>query len=176
MSHQALEEELLFPEIDRLGGTTGSMQANIEQQRACKPALTALQEYTRSTAPGDYDADVLLRLLNDLRAPLQTHLTAEISTFLELERDYDSAALLHMCRTVEKAASVRPTFLYEILTLVLGLSDRTCEGGIHDFSTVPWFLTYVMHYWFARRHAGAWRSYPSDKRSRPRALLFHGRE
>jgi hypothetical protein len=80
-------------------------------RRACKPALTALQEYTRSTALGDYDADVLLRLLDDRRAPLQTHLTAEISTFLALERDCDSAALLHMCRTVEKAASVRPNFL-----------------------------------------------------------------
>jgi hypothetical protein len=102
MSHQELEDELLFPEMDRLRGTMGSMQANIEQHRACKPALTALQEYTRSTAPGDYDADVLLRLLNGLCAPLQTHLTAEICTFLELERDCGSAALLHMCRTVEK--------------------------------------------------------------------------
>lgn len=119
---------------------------------------------------------MLLRLLNDLRVLLQTHLTAESSTFLEPEGDCDSAALLHMCRTVEKAASLGPTFLYEILTLVQGLSDRTCEGGIHDFSAVPWFLTHVMHYWFVRRHAGAWRSCPSDTWSRPRALLFLGRE
>jgi hypothetical protein len=35
-------------------------------------------------------------MLDELRPPLQAHLTDEISTLLELEKDCDSAALLHM--------------------------------------------------------------------------------
>jgi hypothetical protein len=38
LSHQALEEEVFFPEIDRLQGVMGSMQVNIGQQ----PCLSAL--------------------------------------------------------------------------------------------------------------------------------------
>ena len=33
----------------------------------------------------------------------------------------------------------------EVLPLVLGLSDRTYEEGIHSFPPVPWFLPYLMH-------------------------------
>lgn len=59
------------------------------------------------------------------------HLAAEISTLLELEKDCDGAALLHMWGAVEKAASSPPNFMYEILPMV--------EGSIHSFPAVPRF-------------------------------------
>lgn len=47
-----------------------------------------------------------------------------------------------------------------IAPLVFGTADRSFEGGIHDFPSVPFFVPYVIHYVFARRYRGAWRFNP----------------
>lgn len=74
VSHQQLEEILLFPEIDWLrGGAVGSMVVYIEQHRACTPGL---------------------EMLDGLRPPLEQHLKDEVGTLLELDKDCDSDALL----------------------------------------------------------------------------------
>src|SRR5271163_3671010 len=105
LSHQRLEEDLVFPEIDRLRGVTGSMQVNIDQHRACAPGLDKLRRYAAGTDPRDYDAATLVALIDGFRSVLQRHLTNEVSTLLKLEKDYDSGALLKMWRVAEKAAT-----------------------------------------------------------------------
>ena len=127
LSHQRLEEDLVFPEIDRLRGVTGSMQVNIDQHRACAPGLDKLRRYAAGTDPRDYDAATLVARIDGFRLVLQRHLTNEVSMLLKLEKDYNSGALL----------KIRPNFIDEVLPLVLGLSDRTYEGDIWDFPPVP---------------------------------------
>lgn len=144
LSHQWLEEDPVFPEIDRLRGVTGTMQVNIDQHRACAPGLDKLRRYAAGTDPRDYDAATLVALIDGFRSVLQRHLTNEVSTLLKL-KDYDSGALLKMWRVAEKAAGMPPNFIDEVLPLVLGLSDRTCQGDIQDFPPVPWFLPYLVH-------------------------------
>ena len=116
-----------------------------------------------------------MALIDGFRSVFQRHLTNEASTLLlKLEKDYNSGALLKMWRVAEKAAGIRPNFIDEVLPLVLGLSDRTYERDIQDFPPVPWFLPYLVHYWFARKHAGAWRFCPSDVQSKPRSCSLLG--
>ena len=146
---------------------------NIDQYRACAPGLDKLRRYAAGADPMDYDAATLVALVDGFRSVLQRHLTNEVSTLLKLEADYDSGALLKMWRVAEKAAGMPPNFIDEVLPLVLGLSDRTYEGDIQDFPPVPWFLPYLVHYWFARKHAGAWRCL-LDMWSKPRELQFVG--
>jgi hypothetical protein len=57
---------------------------------------------------------------------------------------------------------------------VFGTADRTFEGGIHDFPSVPFFVPYVIHYVFERKHRGAWRYNPSDAWRDPKELAFKG--
>jgi hypothetical protein len=114
-------------------------------------------------------------LIDGFRSVRQRHLTNEVSTLLlKLEKDYDSGALLKMWQVAEKAAGMRTNFVDEVLPLVLGLSDRTYEGDIQGFPPAPWFLPYLVRFWFARKHAGAWRFYPSNMWSKPRKLQFVG--
>lgn len=47
-----------------------------------------------------------------------------------------------------------------IAPLVFGTADRSFEGGIHDFPSVPFVVPYVIHFVFARRYRGAWRFNP----------------
>lgn len=83
VSHQQLEERLLFPEIDRLRrGAASSMAVYIEQHRACAPGLETL---------------------DSLRSPLEQHLKDEVGTLLELDKDCDSDVLLRIWRVVENA-------------------------------------------------------------------------
>jgi hypothetical protein len=59
-----------------------------------------------------------------------------------------------------------------ILPMVLGCADRSYEGGIHNFPPFPFFFPYLVDYWFARTHRGAWRFSPCDMYGKPRPLAF----
>lgn len=54
----------------------------------------------------------------------------------------------------------------------MGSRDVTFEHGMHTWPPVPFFVPYLVHYFFERRHRGAWRFSPSDTYGRPRKLAF----
>jgi hypothetical protein len=56
--------------------------------------------------------------------------------------------------------------------MVLGCADRSYEGSIHNFPPFPFFFPYLVDYWFARTHRGAWRFSPCDMYGKPRPLAF----
>jgi hypothetical protein len=64
------------------------------------------------------------------------------------------------------------TCQYRLFPLVMGSRDVTYEGGIHHWPPIPFFVPYLVHWYFERKHAGAWRFSPSDTFGRPRALKF----
>jgi hypothetical protein len=61
-----------------------------------------------------------------------------------------------------------------IAPLVFGTADRNFENGAHDFPAVPFFVPWVIHYVFARRHRGAWRFNPCTLWRERRELEFGG--
>jgi hypothetical protein len=59
-----------------------------------------------------------------------------------------------------------------IAPLIFGTADRNFENGAHDFPAVPFFVPWVIHYVFARRHRGAWRFNPCTMWRERRELEF----
>jgi len=59
------------------------------------------------------------------------------------------------------------------MPFALGCTDKTYEGGVHkDFPPWPFFVPYMVNYWFSWTFAGAWRFCPCDFWGRPRPLEF----
>lgn len=59
------------------------------------------------------------------------------------------------------------------MPFALGCADKTYEGGKHkDFPPWPFFVPYLINYWYARKFAGAWRFCPYDFWGRPKPLPF----
>jgi hypothetical protein len=75
---------------------------HIDQHRACAPGLDKLWRYTAGTEPRDYDAAILVALIDGFRSVPQRHLTNEVGTLLELEKDCESVALLKMWQVAER--------------------------------------------------------------------------
>jgi hypothetical protein len=67
------------------------------------------------------------------------------------------------------------TAQYDLFPVVFGCHDRTYENA-DNFPPVPGIFRYLVHYYFARRHRGAWRFSPCDMWSTPRPLLFAGNQ
>jgi hypothetical protein len=57
--------------------------------------------------------------------------------------------------------------------MVMGCIDDTYEGGIHKglFPQSPFFVPYLVKYWYERRHAGTWKFSPCDGFGKPRPLV-----
>ncbi|KAL8785858.1 MAG: hypothetical protein Q9195_008453 [Heterodermia aff. obscurata] len=169
--HHDAEEEVFFPSIEVISGVQGIMEHNIEQHRAFTPGFDLFQEYSRTCLPKDYDGQKIKSLIEGFAGPLTQHLHDEIGTLRDLDK-YDSERIRKAYKRLEK--SLMATDNYRIGPLVFGTADRSFEGGMHDFPAVPFFVPYVIHYWFARRHRGAWRFNPCTMWRDRRELAFKG--
>jgi hypothetical protein len=168
--HHRLEEEHMFGAFETLSGSTGCMETNIEQHHAFEQGLHDLRHYVTTASPKSYSSATLLQILDSFAKELHKHLIVEIDTLLALQKTCDSTALLAIFRKAEKAATKMP--ITEILPLLMGLCDRTYEGGIHSWPPAPWFAPWVVYYFFSWQHDGAWRFCPSTTWSIPRRLEF----
>ncbi|KAK7897638.1 hypothetical protein LTR67_004267 [Exophiala xenobiotica] len=185
--HHDAEEKIFFPSIERISEVPGLMERNIEQHRAFTPGFDLFQDYSRICLPQDYDGRKIRGLIEDFAEPLTRHLHDEIETLRALDK-YDSKAIRQAYQRLEKSlmdtdnvrdplaacecGNVTDCFQYRIGPLVFGTADRTFEGGMHDFPSVPFFVPYIIHYWFARRHRGVWRFNPCTMWRDPRELAF----
>jgi len=169
--HHDAEEKIFFPSIEAISGVQGIMERNIEQHRAFTPGFDLFQEYSRTCLPKDYDGRKMRSLIEAFAEPLTRHLYDEIETLRALDK-YDSVRIRQAYQRFEK--SLMATDNYRIGPLVFGTADRSFEGGMHDFPSVPFFVPYVIHYLFARRYRGAWRFNPCTMWRDPRELAFKG--
>ena len=168
--HHRLEEEHMFSAFESLSGTPGSMATNIEQHHAFEKGLHDLHNFATTTVSKAYDSNTFIKILDSFAEELHSHLLVEIDTLLALQSTCDSFALLAVFTKAEKVAAKMP--MTEILPLLMGLCDRTYEGGIHSWPPAPFFAPWVVYYLFSWQHGGAWRFCPSDTWSRPRPLEF----
>jgi hypothetical protein len=172
--HHDAEEKEFFPSIDAISGIEGLMSQNVEQHRAFTPGFEQFEEYCRTCPPAEYDGEKLKTLVEGFAEPLTRHLYDEIETLRALDK-YDSVRIRQAYQRFEKSLmatdNVSPLHGSNIIApltmikqriapLVFGTADRSFEGGIHDFPSVPFFVPYVIHYVFARRYRGAWRFNP----------------
>ena len=156
----------MFPGFERGAGQPGFMEREIEQHHAFESGLKKLRENAVAEKVDAYDSKDLRGIIDSFAGILPQHLRDEISTLLEL-RDCNSGELMAVYKAADKKAAGQAKD--EIFPMVLGLCDQSFPGA-EDFPPAPWIAPYLVHYWFARRHAGAWRFLPSDMWGRKRDL------
>ncbi|KAH7381501.1 hypothetical protein DE146DRAFT_670756 [Phaeosphaeria sp. MPI-PUGE-AT-0046c] len=166
-AHHDLEEESLFPALERLTGEKGLMDSNVAEHRLFHTALAAYAEYLgplRDT-PHDFSASIVIKLIDALAPPLLSHLSSEIPTLLGLschphfakpssEADLASAAdsLVSLYAAEEKSITMRLSFTEGQMFFFFNL-DREYEGGRwKDWPPVPNSVI-----WLTLRTWGQWR-------------------
>ncbi|ETN43574.1 uncharacterized protein HMPREF1541_02733 [Cyphellophora europaea CBS 101466] len=170
--HHDAEEQSFFPSIEQISGVPGIMERNVEQHRAFTPGFDRFYEYSRTCLPRDYDGGQLKSLIEGFAEPLTRHLSNEVETLRALDV-YDGERIRQAYKRLEKI--LMATDNRRIAPLVFGTADRTFEGGMHDFPAVPFFVPFIIHYWFGREHRGAWRFNPCTMWRDPRELAFRQR-
>lgn len=108
--HHDAEEEFYFPEVERLTGVKGLMEANVAQHHAFMPGLEAFTKFAVETSVEEYDGMKLRAIVDSFGETLTKHLTDEIETLLELKA-YDGAVMKKV---------------YEEFDLKLRAGDKVC--------------------------------------------------
>jgi len=169
--HHEAEETLFFPAVEKLPGTpAGAMQSNVEQHHAFEPGLQRFEEYVRGCEEGNekFSAEKLKAIVDSFGETLTDHLKDEIPTLLRLE-GVDSKALREAYGLFDK--ELRKGEKDALYPIVMGCSDKSFEGG-NTFPEAPFFVPYVIHYYFERKYKGSWRFNPCTAWSQPRLLVF----
>lgn len=197
--HHAMEELHFFPAIEKYSGQVGLMDVNVGQHQAFERELEGFRGYVFGVKPEEYDGEKLREVVEKLAGPLGLHLREEIGTLLALEK-FGEKELLKAWADLEKAVfadmgdKVRSSSRcikrrndsggdsltvkqHMILPVGLGANDRTFEGGKNGlWPAFPFFVPYMVKYWYMKKHAGAWRFCPCDVFGQPRELQFLGAE
>ncbi|KAI1807131.1 hypothetical protein F4811DRAFT_566995 [Daldinia bambusicola] len=157
-----VEESFIFPEIEK------------HQHELFHDGMAKLLAYSQATKPEEYrwdGAGGMREIIDSFSKQLTDHLYDELNVFLGL-KTMDSELLRKTWLRAEKVAkqSGNIGILYDVFPVVLGCVDKTYEGG-HPFPNMPWFLPYLVKYWFGAGN-GAWRFNPCDWWGQPRPLVF----
>ena len=118
-----------------------------------------------------------MRKIIDYFGPLLTqHLTEEIATLLALEKFSDPVLKKAFMNFDEEArkGDARKGDPYTLYPLVMGTADH--QYGGESWPAVPFFVRYLVRYWYERRWRGVWRFNPSDTWGVPRGLAFGAAE
>lgn len=95
--HHGAEEQILFPNIERLCEKPGLMEGNISQHHTFAPGLETFREYAQSCREGKdtYDAIKYKQIIDSFASEMSKHLKEEVDTLLSLdpwaERIYEEA-------------------------------------------------------------------------------------
>jgi len=170
--HHDTEESTLFPAIEEFTKQPGLMEGNREQHLAFHSGMEAFFKYAQTTRPEAYSWTTMKGLIGGFAPALMKHLVDEIDSLLNLQ-GYDSKEVMKLWRATEEIAkgAKHPNIFDEIIPCVLGCADKTYEGG-NPFPPLPFFIPYLVQYWFAAKNKGAWRFLPCDMWGRPRPLMF----
>ncbi|MCJ1408381.1 hypothetical protein MMC19_002456 [Ptychographa xylographoides] len=168
--HHEIEESGFFPAIEKFTQKPGLMEGKIQQIHEFLPGMHRFLEYVQSTSPEEHRWESFEDIVDSFAPVLVKHLKDTIDTLLALV-EYDSDGLMKMYRGFEKiAANSSHPNLYvsfpkvygsiraqlstdEIMPCVLGCADKTYEGG-NTFPPAPFFVPYVIKYWFAAKNKG----------------------
>ncbi|KAF2832497.1 hypothetical protein CC86DRAFT_462780, partial [Ophiobolus disseminans] len=173
--HHSGEEKLLFPvltEIAKEAGMEGDvMESNIVQHHAFEEGLNETMRWCEDVRAGnkDFDAKVLVELIDSFAPILVQHLHNEIDTLVKLDACDGKKIKKAMAETAQ--AAIKTADVYIVLPQIMGCIDRGYPGS-GDFPPVPFFLPYLNAWWFSRRYKGCWRFNPCDHWGRPRPLVF----
>ncbi|KAG4424775.1 hypothetical protein IFR04_002123 [Cadophora malorum] len=166
--HHDAEEEFYFPEVERLTGVKGLMEANVAQHHAFMPGLEAFTKFAVETSVEEYDGMKLRAIVDSFGETLTKHLTDEIETLLELKA-YDGAVMKKVYEEFD--LKLRAGDKSVLFPMVLGTCDAGYEGGC-VWPGLPGPVMSLVHYWFERKYKGVWRFSPCSTWGEKRPLAF----
>ncbi|WEW57290.1 hypothetical protein PRK78_002755 [Emydomyces testavorans] len=170
--HHHVEEEYMFPGLEKLSGIEGLMDKNIQQHRDFEAGLKKLREYAFNTDASAYDGEKLKTILDILGPVLEKHLHAEISTLLDLSK-YDSEKLFEVWELVAKKAEAgTDKFRYGVMMLACTDNTFLVDGKNVRYPPFPAFVPYLTKWVFQWSYSGAWRFAPCDLFGNPKPLAF----
>lgn len=195
--HHYTEETHVFPqwdEIARAAGTTESITSeNIEQHHAFEVGFEELRKYATDVQEGklEYDGKKITAIMDSFGPILNEHLHDEIKMILSMDKYGNGATVKKILDDAAQeglatADPVRPPLeaakttanisKNATLPLMFGCVDKTIPTvpGTADWPPVPFYLSYMNHLWFTRKHQSIWRFNPCDNWGRPRPLPFLG--
>lgn len=84
--HHTGEEEMFFPEVEKMAGVKGVMDGNIEQHRVFGAGLESLKEYAEGVLADKhgFEGGKVVEIIDGFGESLVKHLTEEIPTLVGL--------------------------------------------------------------------------------------------
>lgn len=169
--HHEVEDDFLFPELEKLLGRPGAMEENTKGHETFMQAFHDFQAYiSDSETVNRFDGAKWRGLMESFAPDLIQHLHDEIPTLLSLHV-LEPKALTKVWAQAHKMATQNDD-LYISGPFVLGCQDKQfrIDGEIQDFPGMPWCVQVLIRKWHARKHAGVWEFCPSDLRGQRRLL------
>ncbi|KAL2811559.1 hemerythrin HHE cation binding domain-containing protein [Aspergillus granulosus] len=171
--HHSLEEEIMFPGIEKDLGKEGLMKGNLEEHQAFEGAMEEFKQYITNTEVESYKAAVVKELVDKFGKLLVDHLHREIQNLLEVGRELDpSGQMLKKNYLAFEEKLVAQSSWTRHHPFIFGCRDATFEGGVNGNwpAGVPFFIPYVISGVLSRKLGGVWRFLPSDFHGKPRDL------
>ncbi|CZR62089.1 uncharacterized protein PAC_11986 [Phialocephala subalpina] len=170
--HHDYEESTFFPSIEEYTKEKGIMETSMRQHEAFHAGLEEFGEYVYGVGVEEWDAKRLLGIVDGFGEALQLHLRDEIETLLGLEK-YGGDKLQKAWDELEAKIQREMTDKLKVIPAGLGAIDRTFEGGRHKhWPPFPWFVPYLVKYFFMWKYRGVWRFSPCTVFGEPKELPF----
>lgn len=100
-----MEENTIFPGLEKVLGKKGVLEGNLNQHHAFEGKLKEVVKYSGDTSVEKYDANALKKLMDGVAEELHKHLKEEIESLLSLREYGDGEGLLQVWKKGENEAS-----------------------------------------------------------------------
>ena len=172
-AHHDGEEEIFFPEIERMTGEHGLMAPSISQHHAFAKGFTAWANWLKSieARKNNFSPDMCRSLMDDFIPPLAAHLHDEIAFVLSLAR-FGSKLDLRALGKKEGDLVMARLSKTKVLPVFMLNHDAEFEGGWHAFPPVPRIVRWVLRSVFGRWEAKWWVFSTVGYDGRARALKY----
>ncbi|KAF9870100.1 hemerythrin HHE cation binding domain-containing protein [Colletotrichum karsti] len=174
--HHHTEETDVFPEIEKMAGVTGLMQANVAQHEAFIGGLHEYMGYLQRVQKEEeaYSGEKLKSIIDSFMPGLRQHLDDEIDTLLKLgeyDREWDVWFEKLMKKLLGKSND--PALKTTTFPLLLTNRDRTFDEGVYAWwPALPWFVVILFRWFFIPTHKSWWRFSSCDDQGVPKELPF----
>jgi len=148
------------------------MDKNVEQHEAFQKGVEEFGEYVNKVKVEEFDGQKLRGIVDGFGEKLVLHLREEIVTLIGLER-FGGEKLKKAWDDLEVKVQEEMTNKDRQIAGGLGAIDRSFEGGkFKKWPPLPWFVPYLVYFWFGRKHKGSWRFSPCTYWGVPKELPF----
>lgn len=137
-AHHDGEESTFFPEIERITGEAGLMDANVQGHRDFDTHFNEWGTWLQSVEKGEreFEAKTCNAMMDKFMPPLAAHLADEIPTLLALRRFGEKLDLMDLSKKEGEMVMGGLSKTTQLPVFFVN-HDVQFEGGWHDFPPVP---------------------------------------